>query len=1077
MMRARLAAANAPVLRSIAGAVAGWLIGGGTVAQALRLMAAGAETAAGAILSDDAVRAAAPDLARSVLHATQGTSGEQAEAQARDCRAQYMHAMGSAVRILELYAGHLLAGGQCQRAVDAAACIAHLAKGADSRAAADVRAGLLRPRALAVLTAALQRASCNGGALASTFLHARRSLPALAPAGLRAAVAGLLPGWERSVEDPSARQALREAATALVDVVGASSRGELGTDLRCAGCLPPPPPMAPAALGVGLGSSAGAAFCRRWGLAPGLARRVHAVAVAALPCVPSARGVSAFVPDARAALAAANAQCRLLIVEHHLKAMGLARPTEGLRDAAGTPVPSGTVTPAGGPLLLGASAGERLWGASSFGRTLGDRAEQELDSLLHAVGCIAGGEPVRDESEEEEEGRDSAHLDEDGEDGMGGQRGARGHRGGAGSVQPARRMARAVELSLADLREQGADDEGEPSYGPFAPVRSLLKYDEAADAVKEAACGTGAAHPTLGLAVSEHLCWRRLTRALRAYRRWQASVREPLEGAPTLVGLAGRHWQAALARWREGASGRYRRAELLALRAWAMLAEAVAGAGAGARGWLQPPIEAAAEVAAGCRSAPLETGAIGWGARLGGSSGAAVASGSSSSSGNRGKALRTRWAAGAAAAGVLGPEDAALAGLVPGRADLCVPSIRSHANVPSRPISRDQDQEVDGDEDERLEATAGAGAGAARSKEVPLFVAWPPASPGPCTHSELESDPLGEHGGASAAPAHPSARGAREVSQAMAGLENDWTRPRGVNCGPWDEAALGLDAGRLGARGLAPGSGHGGDPTPLCCRVPAAGWVRRAVVPQLVWMMHDAMHRTAAWAMPLVRGEAAMGLPRGGEGTSAEASTKQVLGHMLALAGDQGFRGAVSALRSATGGTGAGASSLGTSLDAVHCSDRVCVLLRIAMRVGSAVAGPDGTGTARAASSSSSGTQSPSAVGSVGIGSGSRRRRGVMSPPSGSGAVLGSVDEGAGSRSGLGAAMAFGGGEDVGVGDRQGRGWALGVPSAGVRECFTWGSGARGEATEKRELKRLATAVAESAHLLLEVPGGLEGMV
>ena len=116
------------------------------------------------------------------------------------------------------------------------------------------------------------------------------------------------------------------------------------------------------------------------------------------------------------------------------------------------------------------------------------------------------------------------------------------------------------------------------------------------------------------------------------------------------------------------------------------------------------------------------------------------------------------------------------------------------------------------------------------------------------------------------------------------------------------------------------------------------------MVPQLVWMMQDVMHRSAAWAMPLVRGEAVMGVPRGGEGTSAEASTKQVLERMLALAGDQGSRGAVSALRCATGGAGAGAGagggSLGASLNAVHCSDRVCVLLRLAMRVGSAVAGP-----------------------------------------------------------------------------------------------------------------------------------------
>ena len=131
-------------------------------------------------------------------------------------------------------------------------------------------------------------------------------------------------------------------------------------------------------------------------------------------------------------------------------------------------------------------------------------------------------------------------------------------------------------------------------------------------------------------------------------------------------------------------------------------------------------------------------------------------------------------------------------------------------------------------------------------------------------------------------------------------------------------------------------------------------------------MMQDVMHRSAAWAMPLVRGEAVMGVPRGGEGTSAEASTKQVLERMLALAGDQGSRGAVSALRCATGGAGAcaGGGSLGASLNAVHCSDRVCVLLRLAMRVGWAVAGPDGIGTASAASSSS-GSPSPVAVGSV----------------------------------------------------------------------------------------------------------------
>ena len=61
---------------------------------------------------------------------------------------------------------------------------------------------------------------------------------------------------------------------------------------------------------------------------------------------------------------------------------------------------------------------------------------------------------------------------------------------------------------------------------------------------------------------------------------------------------------------------------------------------------------------------------------------------------------------------MLGPEDAGLGGLVLGRADLCVSSIRSHAQVPSRSISRDQEE---GDEDERIEASAGAGAGAGAS--------------------------------------------------------------------------------------------------------------------------------------------------------------------------------------------------------------------------------------------------------------------------------------------------------------------------------------------------------------------------
>ena len=94
----------------------------------------------------------------------------------------------------------------------------------------------------------------------------------------------------------------------------------------------------------------------------------------------------------------------------------------------------------------------------------------------------------------------------------------------------------------------------------------------------------------------------------------------------------------------------------------------------------------------------------------------------------------------------------------------------------------------------------------------------------------------------------------------------------------------------------------------------------------------------------------------------------------------------------------------------------------------------------------------------------------MLSPVSEGGSGMGSVDKGAGSGSGEGAAMVFGGGEGVSVGDRQGKGWALGVPSAGVRECFTWRCGPRGKATEKREVK-LPTAVAESARLLLEVPG------
>ena len=58
----------------------------------------------------------------------------------------------------------------------------------------------------------------------------------------------------------------------------------------------------------------------------------------------------------------------------------------------------------------------------------------------------------------------------------------------------------------------------------------------------------------------------------------------------------------------------------------------------------------------------------------------------------------------------------------------------------------------------------------------------------------------------------------------------------------------------------------------------------------------------------------------------------------------------------------------------------------------------------------------------------------MLSPVSEGGSGMGSVDNGAGSGSGEGAAMIFGGGEGVSVGDRQGKGWALGVPSAGVRE-------------------------------------------
>jgi len=77
-----------------------------------------------------------------------------------------------------------------------------------------------------------------------------------------------------------------------------------------------------------------------------------------------------FEPDARAALAAANAQCRMILMEHHLACLGRAQPgshvSPGTKGADSEQLSS--LTPAGGPLVLGAPAGERLWGASSFAR-------------------------------------------------------------------------------------------------------------------------------------------------------------------------------------------------------------------------------------------------------------------------------------------------------------------------------------------------------------------------------------------------------------------------------------------------------------------------------------------------------------------------------------------------------------------------------------------------------------------------------------------------------------------------------------------------------------------------------------
>jgi len=76
--RSRLAAAEVPVLRSIAGVVTACIAGQGVLGQVLALCAAGAQTAGGLSLQQSEIEEVAPDLAPSLRGAARAHT-EQAQ--------------------------------------------------------------------------------------------------------------------------------------------------------------------------------------------------------------------------------------------------------------------------------------------------------------------------------------------------------------------------------------------------------------------------------------------------------------------------------------------------------------------------------------------------------------------------------------------------------------------------------------------------------------------------------------------------------------------------------------------------------------------------------------------------------------------------------------------------------------------------------------------------------------------------------------------------------------------------------------------------------------------------------------
>jgi len=135
-------------------------------------------------------------------------------------------------------------------------------------------------------------------------------------------------------------------------------------------------------------------------------------------------------------------------------------------------------------------------------------AQQQLDVLLHAVGCIATGAAVDDDDDDDtEEAVASSSPSADQE--FGNFVDAWEPAVVASSeAKKAAQLARVADLSQVDLKDAENDANGAPAYGPFAPTRALQSYTRVKELLKGVATGRAAAEPALAVAHAEHAGWR-----------------------------------------------------------------------------------------------------------------------------------------------------------------------------------------------------------------------------------------------------------------------------------------------------------------------------------------------------------------------------------------------------------------------------------------------------------------------------------------------------------------------------------------------------------------------------------------